>query len=71
VINYLVGMCVVVVLAANAYAKEQKPGVERWAIKTSIAKSLPAPYFLTMRTLAMRRVGKRACMPLRSGRFTR
>jgi len=43
-------MCVVVVLAANAYAKEQKPGVERWAIKTSIAKSLPAPYFLTMRT---------------------
>jgi hypothetical protein len=42
-IRYLISICLILALAANAQAKEQKPGVERWAIKTTIAKVVKSP----------------------------
>ena len=42
-IKYLIGLCLILVLATNPQAKEQKPGVARWAIKTSIASVVDSP----------------------------
>ncbi|OIR03571.1 hypothetical protein GALL_144300 [mine drainage metagenome] len=42
--KYLVSACLILALtSAMAQAKDQKPGVERWAIKTTVAKTVPSP----------------------------
>ena len=41
--KYLCGLCLVLAFTKCAEAKEQKPGVERWAIKTTIAKVVNSP----------------------------
>jgi len=41
--RHLLCVSLLLVLAVNTQAKEQKPGVERWAIKTSIAKVVDSP----------------------------
>ncbi len=41
--KYLVSVCIILTLAANVQAREQKPGVARWAIKTTIAKVVKSP----------------------------
>lgn len=42
-IKYLISVVLILTAAANVQAKEQKPGVERWPIKTTIAKVVKSP----------------------------